>query len=174
MDVVLLAVRIVVGLLFVGHGTQKLFGWFGGHGLDGTAGFMAQLGYHPPKRAATAAGLTEAGAGALLVLGLLTPLAAAMIVGTMVNAIFSVHLDKGIWSTEGGYEFPLVMALSAVLIAATGPGVFSIDAAFGARLWGGAVAILATILGLLTGAIVNSTRRFDTEVTQMSDRRKAA
>src|SRR5437763_5987069 len=124
--------RGLVGGLFVGHGTQKLFGWFGGHGLEGTAGFFSALGYHPPLVAAFAAGATEAGGGALLALGLVTPLAAAMIVGAMINAIVAVHWTKGPWVTNGGYEYPLVVATTAVAVAATGPGLFSIDAAFGA------------------------------------------
>src|SRR5205085_8099803 len=87
MDVGMLILRLVVGALFIGHGTQKLFGWFQGHGLEGTAGFMESLGYRPGKRYAALGGLAEAGGGALLVLGLLTPLAAALIVGMMLNAI---------------------------------------------------------------------------------------
>src|SRR5204863_3313150 len=90
MDVGMLILRLVVGALFIGHGTQKLFGWFEGHGLEGTAGFMDSLGYRPGKRYAAIGGLAEAGGGLLLVLGLLTPLAAVLIVGMMLNAILSV------------------------------------------------------------------------------------
>ena len=108
-----LALRGVIGPLFVGHGTQKLFGWFGGHGLEGTAGFFEQgLGLRPGKRHATAAGLSEAVGGALLTAGALTPLASSMIIGAMVTAIRKVHAPKGPWVTEGGYEY------NAVLIAA--------------------------------------------------------
>src|SRR5205823_5009953 len=104
MDFGLLILRVVVGALFIGHGTQKLFGWFEGHGLEGTAGFMHSLGYRPGKRYAAIGGLAEAGGGLLLVLGLLTPLAAVLIVGMMLNAILSVHLENGVWATNGGYE----------------------------------------------------------------------
>src|SRR2546429_3476844 len=124
MDVVLLIPRLIVGALLIGHGTQKLFGWFGGHGLEGPAGFFSALGYQPPLVAAFAAGATEAGGGAFLALGLATPLAAAMIVGAMINAIVAVHWDKGPWVTNGGYEYPLVVMLTAVATAATGPGIF--------------------------------------------------
>ena len=87
MDIALLVLRVVVGLLMAGHGAQKLFGSFGGHGIDGTAGFMESLGMRPGRRHATAAGTAELAGGALLVLGLITPLGAAMIIGVMVVAI---------------------------------------------------------------------------------------
>src|SRR5881628_2596551 len=109
MDAGLLIVRAIVGLLFVGHGTQKLFGWWGGGGIDGTGGMFVQLGYPAPRKMAALAGFAESGAGALLALGLATPLAAAMLIGVMVNAIGAVHLDKGLWVTKGGFEYPLVM-----------------------------------------------------------------
>src|SRR5215467_11873908 len=84
MDLGLLLLRLVAGLSFAAHGTQKLFGWFGGHGLAGTGGFLEQLGFHPGKRAALMAGLGEAGGGLLLALGALTPLAAAILIGVML------------------------------------------------------------------------------------------
>src|SRR3954465_4787287 len=92
--------RALIGGLFVGHGTQKLFGWFGGHGIEGTSGFFESLGLKPGKRTAVAAGAAEAGGGALLAAGLLTPVAGAAIAGTMVTAIRHVHLQKGPWVTE--------------------------------------------------------------------------
>src|SRR4051794_32509482 len=102
-----LALRITLGSFFIGHGTQKLFGWFGGHGLEGTAGFFeGQLGLRPGKRHATAAGVAEAGGGALLILGGAgIPLATAALTGTMVTAIRKVHLQNGPWVTESGYEY---------------------------------------------------------------------
>ncbi|HEX6714735.1 MAG TPA: DoxX family protein [Thermoleophilaceae bacterium] len=105
--------RVLIGGLFVGHGTQKLFGWFGGHGLEGTAGFFESLGLKPGKRTATAAGLAEAGGGVLLATGAALPLAGAALTGTMTTAIRHVHAPKGPWSTDGGWEY------NAVLIAAT-------------------------------------------------------
>ena len=113
MDIGRTTLRLVIGPLFVGHGTQKLFGWFGGHGLDGTGGFFeGKLGLKPGKRHATAAGASEAVGGALLTLGALTPVAAGLITGTMITAIRKVHAPKGPWVTDGGYEY------NAVLIAA--------------------------------------------------------
>ena len=101
-----LALRVTLGSFFVGHGTQKLFGWFGGHGLEGTAGFFeGQLGLRPGKRHATAAGVAEAAGGGLLILGALTPVAAALLTGTMVTAIRKVHAPNGPWVTESGWEY---------------------------------------------------------------------
>src|SRR5918912_2057008 len=121
--------RFVVGPLFVGHGTQKLFGWFEGHGVDGTAGFFESLGLRPGKRHATAAGVAETAGGALLTLGALTPLAQAMITGTMVTAIRKVHLKNGPWSTNGGYEYNLALIAAVTALADSGPGPLSVDAA---------------------------------------------
>jgi putative oxidoreductase len=128
MDLGRLLLRGVVGALFVGHGTQKLFGWFEGHGLEATGGFFENLGLRPGRRHATAAGAAEAGGGALLALGAATPVAATMISATMLTAIRKVHLPKGPWVTQGGYEYNLALiALSAALVE-TGPGRFSVDA----------------------------------------------
>jgi putative oxidoreductase len=108
-----LTLRLLIGGLFVGHGTQKLFGWFGGHGLEGTGGFFESLGLRPGKQNAIAAGVAEAGGGALLASGLALPLAGAAITGTMTTAIRHVHAPKGPWAPDGGWEY------NAVLIAAT-------------------------------------------------------
>src|SRR3954469_11848996 len=91
MNIARLTARAVIGGLFVGHGTQKLLGWFGGPGLEGTAGMMESLELNPPRRNALAAGLTETVGGGLLVLGLATPLASAGLIGTMITAIRKVH-----------------------------------------------------------------------------------
>lgn len=90
-----LLVRLVIGGLFIGHGTQKLFGWFGGPGPEGTSGMMDKIGMHPPRRNALAAGLTETGGGALLAAGLATPLAAGSLIGVMITAIRKVHAANG-------------------------------------------------------------------------------
>ncbi len=108
-----LILRVLIGGLFVGHGTQKLFGWFGGNGPEATGGFFESLGLKPGKRNAIAAGVAEAGGGALLATGLAPPLAGAALTGTMTTAIRHVHAPKGPWSTDGGWEY------NAVLIAAT-------------------------------------------------------
>ena len=130
-----LFLRGVVGPLFVGHGTQKLFGWFGGHGLDGTAGFFeSKLGLKPGKRHATAAGASEAIGGALLTVGALTPVAAGLITGTMITAIRKVHAPNGPWVTQGGYEYNAVLIAAVLALTADGPGRPSVDAAASAYL----------------------------------------
>src|SRR5687768_2883389 len=107
MDVGLLVLRVVVGGLFVGHGLQKLFGWFGGYGIEGTAGFMSSLRYRRPKLAALGTGVIETGAGLFLAVGLLTPLVGAAIIGVMLNAIVSAKWPQGLY---GGYELDLTFA----------------------------------------------------------------
>jgi len=153
----LLILRVVVGVLFIGHGTQKLFGWFGGHGLEGTGGFFEQLGYRPGKPHAALTGAVETTGGALLALGLFTPLAAAMLIGVMLNAIVSVHWPK-VWSTDNGLEFPLVMATAAAALAFAGPGRVSIDAAMGGASWGVAWPLVALILGFASGSVLLTER----------------
>lgn len=124
MTIGLLILRVSVGALFVGHGTQKLFGWFGGHGIEGTAGFMRSLGYRSGRAAAVLAGLAETFGGLFLAMGLLTPLAAAAIIGVMFNASVRVHRMHGVWNSSGGFELPLVYAAGALALACTGPGAF--------------------------------------------------
>jgi putative oxidoreductase len=126
-----LLLRLVVGGLFVGHGTQKLFGWFGGNGLDATAQGFEQLGLRPGRQNAIAAGSAEAGGGALLALGLQTPLAASVLVATMLTAIHRVHGSKGPWLTNGGYEYNIVLIAAALALVDAGPGALSLDGARG-------------------------------------------
>jgi putative oxidoreductase len=128
--------RIVMGALFFGHGAQKLFGWFGGHGPEGTGQFFEQLGLRPGKRNAMAAGGAEALGGVMLAGGFLMPVAAAMITGTMVTAIRTVHGSKGPWVTEGGYEYNLVLMASMFALTDRGPGDWSLDNALGLDLKG--------------------------------------
>lgn len=128
MDLGLLIIRLVIGLLFVAHGAQKLFGWFGGYGLKGTGGWMESLGLKPGVAMAFMAGFSELLGGLLLALGFLTPLAALLIVGTMFMAIVKVHLPNGLWSTANGYEYNLVLLAVAIGIALIGPGQYALDA----------------------------------------------
>jgi putative oxidoreductase len=132
-DLGLLALRVGVGGTLVAHGTQKLFGWFGGGGLEATGAMFDQIGFKPGKANAIAAGLGEAGGGALLAVGFGTPGASAAVAGTMIVAS-SMHADKGFFSTNGGFEFPGVLGWSAAALALTGPGSLSLDHLLGHRL----------------------------------------
>jgi putative oxidoreductase len=124
----LLLIRLVIGVLFVGHGAQKLFGWFGGYGLKGTGGWFESIGMKPGVTMALFAGLTELIGGILFALGLLTPLAGILIAGTMLMAIVKVHGPNGLWSTSNGYEYNLTLLAVAIGIALIGPGQYALDA----------------------------------------------
>ncbi|WP_226678354.1 DoxX family protein [Mesobacillus jeotgali] len=127
MDLGLLIIRLVIGILFIGHGAQKLFGWFGGYGLKGTGGWFDSIGMKPGVTMALLAGLAELLGGILLAVGLLTPLAALMIAGTMLMAIIKVHAPNGLWSTSNGYEYNLTLMAVAIGLALIGPGKYAID-----------------------------------------------
>jgi putative oxidoreductase len=144
--------RLVVGLLFVGHGMQKLAGWFGGGGVDGTAQGFESMGIKPGRDNAVAAGVSEAGGGALLAAGLATPLAATMISGAMGSAVYHVHRANGPWVTQGGWEYNAVLTAVVFAVAAAGPGELSLDHALGIERSGPAVALAAIGAGLLGSA----------------------
>ena len=149
--------RAIIGVLFVGHGTQKLYGWFGGHGIEGTAGFFESIGLKPGRKHATAAGLAEAGGGALLALGFLTPAAAASLIGVMSTAIRTVHIKNGPWVTEGGYEYNLALIAVLVALADVGPGHVSVDHALGTEVKGPVVALLTLAAGIGGAALLTGT-----------------
>jgi putative oxidoreductase len=151
--------RGVVGPLMIGHGTQKLFGWFGGHGLGGTGGFFENLGLRPGKRHASAAGASETLGGALVTLGALTPLASTLVSSVMITAIRKVHADKGPWVTGGGYEYNLVMIAAVTALADDGPGRPSVDAAIAPWLRGRGFAI-ASLAAAAAGSWL-ATERFN-------------
>ncbi|CAN5551020.1 hypothetical protein BH20ACT18_BH20ACT18_07510 [soil metagenome] len=132
--------RVILGGLFIGHGTQKLFGWFGGHGPEGTGQFFESLGLRPGGRNATVAGVSEAAGGALLATGLANPLAATAISGSMLTAIRHVHFAKGPWITDGGYEYNLVILAAVAAITAEEDGVGWALAALAAGAAGSAIA----------------------------------
>jgi putative oxidoreductase len=145
-----LAVRGTLGPLFVGHGTQKLFGWFDGHGLDATASGFESMGMRPGKRHAIAAGAAEAVGGALLTLGAFTPVATTLITGSMVTAIRKVHASNGPWVASGGWEYNAVVIAAMATLAERGPGSPSVDAKLSPRFHGpvwAAVAIAAGVAG---------------------------
>jgi putative oxidoreductase len=144
-----LLLRATVGGFFIGHGVQKLFGWFGGSGLEGTAEGFEQLGLRPAKANAVAAGLAETGGGALMVVGLETPLAAALLTATMLTAIKTVHFKNGPWAAEGGYEYNVVMITAALALADLGPGPLSLDAARGRERSGSRWTLSALAAGVI-------------------------
>lgn len=125
-------VRITAGALLIPHGAQKLFGWFGGYGLEATGQFFAtQLGLEPGFLIALLAGSVEFFGGLALILGLLTRPAALAVTVLMAVAVFQVHLGAGFFWTAGGYEYPLMWGLIALAIAFKGPGNFSIEKLIG-------------------------------------------
>ena len=163
MDTGLLLLRLVVGLLMVGHGAQKLFGWHRGYGLRGTGDYLASLGYRPGLLFALVAGLCEFVGGALLALGLATPIASALIVATMINEA-SGH-TKSLWNHEvdpgkglGGWEFLLVLGAAAAAIGFTGAGAYSLDDVFGWPLAGTDWGIAGVGAGLVGGLLAQAAR----------------
>jgi putative oxidoreductase len=151
MDLALLVLRLVVGLFFAGHGAQKLWGAFGGHGVQGTAQFFESIGVRPGRRNAVFAGWSEFLGGALLALGLFTPLAALLIISVMTTAVLSVHAKNGPWVSDGGFEYNFVLIATAFVLAAN-PGDWSLDAAFGlGEIHGTAFALAALALGAIGG-----------------------
>jgi putative oxidoreductase len=151
-DVALLIIRVVAGLLFAGHGAQKLFGWFGGNGLKGTGGFFEEnLGLSPGRAHAGAAGFNEFAGGLLLAFGLFTPLAAALIIATMTAAIFTVHAKNGPWATNQGWELNVLYAVIAFAVAGIGAGDISLDNALGLDIAGIGWALGALAVGVVGG-----------------------
>ena len=158
----LVLLRVVAGSTIAAHGVQKLFGWFGGGGVRGTAGLFENIGFRPPLVLAVLAGLGETG-GLLFAAGFLTPLAALGMTIVMFNAIAVVRWSKGFFNSNGGLEFPLSLATIAVAVAATGPGRFSIDRALGwddnisGVWWSVGVAVVAAAVSI--GTVATTRRR---------------
>jgi putative oxidoreductase len=159
MDLGLLLLRLAVGLTLAAHGAQKLLGWFGGYGLDGTGKFFEGIGFHPGRRHAFMAGLVEGGGGLLLALGFLTPVAAALVLSVMFVATMSVHVKQGFFASSGGYEYNLILGVAGLTAAFTGPGALSVDALLGLSLSGASWGLAALVVGLLGGASQLAQRR---------------
>jgi putative oxidoreductase len=143
-----LLLRLVVGGFFFGHGTQKLFGWFGGRGLEPTAQAFESMGLRPGLRNALAAGAAETGGGAAQVLGLASPLSASVLTATMLTAIQRVHFKNGPWATGGGYEYNVVLIAAVLALTEMGPGKLSLDHLLGRERSGPGWALAALLLGI--------------------------
>ncbi|NOH51858.1 DoxX family protein [Vibrio coralliilyticus] len=122
-----LALRIPVGIIFMAHGAQKLFGWFGGYGLEGTGQWMASIGLGPGILMAFLAGSAEFFGGLFILLGLLTRPASIALAFTMLIAIFSVHFENGLFMSNNGYEFGLALMAASVSLALSGSGRAAVD-----------------------------------------------
>lgn len=129
-DIAFVIPRVIVGLLFMGHGLQKLFGWFGGGGIAGTTAYFEKLGIYPARPLAVIAGLAEFLGGLALALGFATPIAAAVLSAVMLTAIVFVHLPNGIWVARGGIEYPLVLIAVNALFGLAGAGQYALDASW--------------------------------------------
>lgn len=149
----LLLIRIVVGLLFAGHGLQKLLGWFGGGGLRATASMFDRGGLGPGRVTAPLGGAAELGGGLSLALGLLTPVGAIAVLVMMAGAVVAVHGRNGLWNTNGGSEYNLVLGAIALALALIGPGRWSVDHVIGWRLFGWRWAAAAIVVTLVAAVI---------------------
>jgi putative oxidoreductase len=148
----LLVGRLVVGLGIAAHGAQKLFGWFGGHGLSGTAGFLESIGYRPGRLFAALAALGEFAGGVLVALGFLGPVGPALLVAVMIVAMMQ-HWRNGFFAMNDGIELPLLYATAGVVLAFTGFGTYSLDAAFGLEKISNPTGDLAALLIAVLGAL---------------------
>jgi putative oxidoreductase len=163
MEVGLFLIHVVVGLLIAAHGSQKLFGWFGGAGVQGTGAGMESLGLVPGRRMAIAAGAVEFAGGLLLALGLLVPAAAALIAATCLVASRTAHAERGPWIAGGGWEYVLVLSTVAIGLAFNGAGKWSLDHAIGwnlAGFWWGIGAAVVALIGAT--AVLAGARRVST------------
>jgi putative oxidoreductase len=147
----LLLLRLAVGSIMAAHGAQKLFGWWGGPGIQGTAGMCSNLAYRVPFLMACGLAFSEFGGGLALATGFLTPLGALAVTVVMINAVYLIHWPKGFFNGNGGFEFNLLIASTAVALAMTGPGRFAIDRAIG---WDDNISGLWWGLGVLAAAVV--------------------
>ncbi len=152
MDTGLFVARVVLGLLMAAHGSQKLFGWFGGYGLAGTGGFFESLGFRPGRLFAALAGTGELSSGVLVALGLLGPVGPALMLSVMIVAAGSVHWQHGLFAASNGIEMPLLYGAGAAALALTGPGQYSVDALAGlASVWTPGIEWIALGVGTLGG-----------------------
>ncbi len=145
----MLILRLVVGGVLFAHGAQKLLGWFGGRGLAAVTDNMRRMGMHPPRVWALLNACGESLGGLGFVFGLLTPVAAMGILGSMLVAIIKVHWSKGFWNTVGGFEFPMTLAAAALAVGVAGPGPISLDQLLGLTRYELAIFAVALVLTLI-------------------------
>jgi putative oxidoreductase len=160
----LLVLRLVLGLTLAAHGAQKLFGWFEGPGLAGFATNLEELGVRPGRVWAPIAALVEFGGGLLVVLGLLTPVAALFLVGDLLIGILTVNLSRGFWNHDGGFEFPLALIGGLVALSLVGPGNLSLDRVIRLSLpepatW--LTIVIVVLLGVIAAAASGRTQTVD-------------
>jgi putative oxidoreductase len=167
----LLILRLVFGLLMAAHGAQKLFGWFGGHGLNGTGGFLETLGFRPGRLFAFVASSTEILSGLLVALGFLGPVGPALMVSVMIVAAITVHWKNGLFATKNGIELALLYTVAAVALALTGPGAYSLDALLGFT-WTMPVNLIVLAIGVI-GGIANLYARRPVQASQTVDKKAA-
>ncbi|GIV90249.1 MAG: hypothetical protein KatS3mg055_2767 [Chloroflexus sp.] len=157
MDLGLLILQVVIGLLMMGHGAQKLFGWFGGQGLRATADWLASMGLRAPRFWALMAGLAEFGGGLLFALGLFHPIGPLAIIAVMIAAIALVHWSHGLWISNGGSEYSLVLTVLALVMGLWQPGAYTLDRVLGIALpqpqtfWVGLIIVLLGLAFALFG-----------------------
>jgi putative oxidoreductase len=165
MDAGLLLARLVIGPLMAAHGTQKLFGWFGGYGLTGTGGFFEGLGFRPGRFFAAAAAAAEITSGVLLTLGLLGPFGPALMISVMVVAAVSVHWPN-VFAQSNGIEVPLLYGTTAAALALTGFGAYSLDNVLGlSQVWTPALSWMVLGMGVLGGIANLGLRRPASQTT---------
>ncbi len=157
MDLGLLILQVVIGLLMMGHGAQKLFGWFGGQGLRATTEWLARMGLRAPRFWALMAGFAELGGGLLFALGLFHPIGPLAVLAVMIAAIALVHWSHGLWISNGGSEYSFVLAVLAVVMGLWSPGAYSLDRVLGIALpqpqtfWIGLILVLISLAFALFG-----------------------
>ncbi len=155
-DIGILLVRLAIGLTFAAHGAQKVLGWWGGPGFVGWTGVIVKMGLRPAPLWAAISGGVELFAGLLLALGLLTPIASALLVAQSIYIIVRAHLPRGFWNRAGGIEFPLQLLAGSLLVVASGPGTLAVDSALSiefAPLWRAGF-LAAAVTGALIAMVV--------------------
>jgi putative oxidoreductase len=156
----LLLVRVVIGLVMAAHGAQKLFGWFGGYGLNKTGEFFVQLGFWPGRAFAAAASITEISSGLLVALGFLGPIGPALMISVMIVAMITVHWKNGLFAADNGVEVPLLYSAAAFAIALIGFGRYSIDEWLGiGAKWSPLVTWTVLAVGVAGGLVNAAIRR---------------